>query len=296
MAGAQLGGRRVVSQRNGGARQARPIDGETSEGRWSNSIYESEPADSLARRGPLGYVRRVAGIGKNGSGRDESAPVRLVLGALTLLGCISFADLKDARAQSAAPPTLRNTVPITLVSGRPGLELSIWPDGDTRYGQRCESWCNLALVPGLYEVGVAENGVSSSRRIRIREPERLTLTPPSSEARDIGSGLAIGGLVLGGLGSAAFLYGVARAIPCAYADGSGSNCPEHPQTLIFVGLAGMAAGLAVGIPGIVLVLKNRGPRVDVERFDRDANARSPSLYFRLSSAGAPLGLRFGAEF
>jgi len=223
--------------------------------------------------------------------------VRRGLGSVSVLLCLFFGGLPLARAQSApaALPTQPPLIPVTLMGGRPGLLLKIWPDNDTRYTQQCESWCNLTLVPGLYQVSVTEDGVSSSRRIRIREPEQLTLTPPSREARDVGSGLAIGGMVLGGLGSAFFLYGVARALPCAYADGATSNCPEHPGTLIFVGLAGMATGLAIGIPGIVLVFTNRGPRVDVERF---ATARSgePALYFRLNGGGAPLGLGIGADF
>jgi hypothetical protein len=187
-------------------------------------------------------------------------------------------------------------VPVTLAGARPGLILSIRTQENARYAQRCEGICHLLLVPGLYRVGVIENGESSSRRIRIREPEWLTLTPPDREERKIGAGLMIGGMVLGGLGSAVFLYGVGRALPCAYADEPGSNCPTHPGTLIFVGLGGMAAGLALTIPGIVLVLKNSGPRVDVERGGMIASARAPALSLRLLGGGAPLGFGVVGEF
>ncbi|MET0789957.1 MAG: hypothetical protein ABW061_00420 [Polyangiaceae bacterium] len=152
------------------------------------------------------------------------------------------------------------------------------------------------VVPGVYRVGVTENGESSSRRIRIREPQWLTLTPPDRKARDVGAGLAISGMVVGGLGSAAFLYGIARALPCAYAEEPTNNCPKHPATLVFVGLGGVAAGLALGIPGIVLVLKNSGPRVDVERSGVAARGRAPALSLHLFGGGAPLGFHVAGEF
>lgn len=58
----------------------------------------------------------------------------------------------------------------------------------------------------------------------------------------------------------------------------------------------MAAGLALAIPGIVLVLKNRGPRVEVETYGSLAKQRSVALSLRWLGSGAPLGLRVGAEF
>ena len=226
-----------------------------------------------------------------------AAPWRVGFRTLTLMSCVFFARLPQARAQSAnAGPSVPDAVPVTLAGARPGLILSIRPEHSTRYAQRCEGTCNLMLVPGMYRVGVVENGESSSRRIKIREPARLTLTPPNPKARDTGVGLVIGGAVLGGLGSVVFLYGVGRALPCAYADEQGSDCPKHPATLLFVGLGGMAAGLALAIPGMVLVLKNLGPSVNVDRGGMAGSRRAPALSLQVFGGGAPIGIRVLGEF
>jgi hypothetical protein len=156
--------------------------------------------------------------------------------------------------------------------------------------------CTLALIPGTYRVTVSRAGERSSRRIRIREPQRLILTPPDRGTRDLGTGLAISGLVIGGVGSALTLYGLATALPCAYGAGDeerNGGCPG--ATFVIVGLGGMAAGLALGIPGIVLVVKNSRPRVDVEPYAGNA-ARPPQFYLGLGSGSTLAGLSLGARF
>jgi hypothetical protein len=234
----------------------------------------------------LVYIPVVAGEQKRRAG---------FLTASVLL-CLSFAGLPEAHAQSEAPKPPRYVLPITLAGSRPGLRLTIRSSADPRDAWHCDDACHLALIPGLYQVGVVEDGERSSRRIRIHQAERLTLTPPSREARDIGAGLAIGGAVLGGLGGAAFLYGIWLAIPCGYAGGPADGCPERPRAFVYGGLAGVAAGVAVSIPGIVLMFENRGPRVEVEPFGRVASGRAPALYFMATASGAPLGFRVGAAF
>lgn len=133
------------------------------------------------------------------------ARARSTVCALTAMSCQLVAKLPEAHAQNAVPaPAERGTVPVTLVAGRRGLVLGIRAEDDARYAWHCQDVCQLLLLPGRYQVGIVENGASSSRRITIREPERLVLTPPNRDARTLGSGLTIAGMVLGGLGSAAF--------------------------------------------------------------------------------------------
>jgi hypothetical protein len=155
----------------------------------------------------------------------------------------------------------------------------------------------LTLTPGMYRVIVSGGGESSWRRIWIHESQRLILTPPDPGSRRLGAGLATSGAVIGGAGSVLTLYAMMKALSCSFGsrpeDEGNSGCPG--RILITLGLGGMATGLALGISGIVLLVRHSRPRVDFEPY-RGNVAGPPSLYLALGSGHSPAGLSLGASF
>jgi hypothetical protein len=127
------------------------------------------------------------------------------------------------------------------------------------------------------------------------------VSPPDHSTRDLGAGLAVGGLVIGGVGSALTLYALAKAVPCSFGEGDASardggaadsGCPG--TTLVFIGLGGMATGLALGIPGVVLLVKNSRPSIDSEPYA--GQARAGRFYLGLGSGSTLAGVSLGAHF
>jgi hypothetical protein len=157
--------------------------------------------------------------------------------------------------------------------------------------------CRLTLARGTYRVTVSRAGESWSRSIWIDESHRLILTPPDAGSRDVGTALAISAGVIGGVGSILMVYGAARVMPCAFGGGGGDDrngsCPG--PTLLFVGLGGMATGLALGIPALVLLVKSSRPRVDFQPHAEE-KAQAAGFYVGFGSAGAPAGVSLVARF
>jgi hypothetical protein len=58
---------------------------------------------------------------------------------------------------------------------------------------------------------------------------------------------------------------------------------------------GMATGVALGIPALVLLVKSSRPRVDYQPYSEE-KAQAAGFYVGFGSAGAPAGLSLGARF
>jgi hypothetical protein len=145
------------------------------------------------------------------------------------MSCLFLPGVPQARADVDKEGLSPDAMPVTLVSGQSGIEMSIRPDGEAGRVQTCKASCTLTLTPGMYRVTVSGGGESSWRRIWIHESQRLILTPPDPGSRRLGAGLATSGAVIGGAGSVLTLYAMMKALSCSFGsrpeDEGNSGCP-----------------------------------------------------------------------
>jgi hypothetical protein len=242
----------------------------------------------------------------NGSSREPLSPRRLRAAGgsrlrfwvvnLTAMSCFFLSGLRSAHAEEELGTPSPGGVSVILQGGEPGLTIGIRLRGDASLAKACPESCRLTLAPGTYRVTVSRAGESWSRSIWIDQSQRLILTPPDEGSRDLGTALAISGGVIGGVGSILFVYGAMRVMPCAFEGDEGDrngSCPG--PTLLLVGLGGMATGVALGIPALVLLIKSGRPSVDFQLYSEE-RAQAAGFYVGFGSARALAGLSLGARF
>jgi len=172
-----------------------------------------------------------------------------------------------AHAQALVPPPV---FPVQITATQPGATIVLrGPTGDITCGEHCA----LELPQSRYKLVVADaHGVLSTQRLVVEMPTSATVTPPDPGMRTIGItvmvvglvGVVVGGVLLGGILGQKFVETIGQdcAGPCTYEDVS--------TTRWLVAGGSLAAGLAVGATGFVVLRRNSHAVVEVGPLSLDA--------------------------
>ena len=200
------------------------------------------------------------------------AGVRKVSIACAIAMGVMAARGPAAHAQAlAAPPVF----PVQISATQPGAMIVLrGPTGDITCGEHCA----LELPQARYKLVVEDaNKVLSTQRLVVEMPTRATVTPPDPGMRTIGItimvvgvvGVAVGGVLLGAILGKKFveMLGQDCSGPCTYEDVSTSRW--------LVAGGSLAAGLALGATGFIVLQKSRHAVVDTRPLDASSPAGAP---------------------
>lgn len=144
----------------------------------------------------------------------------------------------------------------------------------------CEEDCQLFVSPGTYELRLEESdGRDSTRRIDIRKPRSISLSPPHRKAQHIGLAVAVGGTAIAAVG-----LGI-MAWASVYDQQSSAE-----QTVARVGLATLLGGAIAASIGWATFASNRGLQLE-ERYPKTQNnALRVDVAVMPTHGGACLGI------
>jgi hypothetical protein len=162
--------------------------------------------------------------------------------------------------------------PVTLTSGKALVEIS-GPGIDEPL--TCSGTCSFSLGKGMYWLHIKASREVWNMPLTVTKPERVFIDPPSTTARGVGISLIlVGGSILG----ATLVAGTVIDENCP--SDRNLECHSREEATPYL-LAGFGAGLGLGAVGVVLVVGNGKPSVEVLPATDERARRQPGTFVGL---------------
>jgi hypothetical protein len=175
-----------------------------------------------------------------------------------------------ARAQTGADAA--SAVPVEIEAARPGMSIRLSGADGSGAPLACGERCTLNLPRGAYRLELTgPDGRVASRKLVVRRPSHVTVSPPDDSRRETGEILRDTGSGLILLGSGMLFYSLFHHVGIAYT--CTGDCDEHAW-VAYTGATAFMVGAVLGLTGRTIERSGSEPRLEVTHPSAPAEQRA----------------------